>query len=96
MAARVAGLRFAAAEQATEAAFPEGDGEPSSLRTLTDAAAKAYRVYYRKVDLGKGDYTMDHPGGIYIFDGKGGFAGLIYYKEKPEAVIAKLKRLVGA
>jgi protein SCO1/2 len=59
------------------------------------AMLKAYRVYYRKVDLGNGDYTMDHPGSVYIFDSKGSFSGAIDYNEKEDVVVAKLKKLVG-
>jgi len=35
------------------------------------AVAKAYRVYYKKVPLEGGDYTMDHTAASYVFDPQG-------------------------
>ena len=35
------------------------------------AVAKAYRVYYKKVPLKDGDYTMDHTAIVYLMDKKG-------------------------
>jgi protein SCO1/2 len=57
------------------------------------AMLKAYRVYYRKVEVPGGDYTVDHPGSVYIFDKNGAFTGSIDYQEKPELVMAKLRKL---
>lgn len=48
-----------------------GDGEE------TEAAAKAFHVYYRPVSLGNAQYTMDHSGFLYLIDPKGKFASLI-------------------
>jgi protein SCO1/2 len=48
-----------------------GDGE------ATEAAAKAFHVYYRPVSLGNGQYTMDHSGFLYLMDPKGNFVSLI-------------------
>ena len=44
---------------------------PASADALTDAA-KAFKIYYKKVD-GKtaGSYTMDHTAASYVFDTKG-------------------------
>jgi len=48
-----------------------GDGEE------TEAAAKAFHVYYRPVSLGHAEYTMDHSGYLYLIDPKGKFVQLI-------------------
>jgi protein SCO1/2 len=48
-----------------------GDGEE------TEAAAKAFHVYYRPVSLGNRQYTMDHSGFLYLFDPKGKFVSLL-------------------
>jgi protein SCO1/2 len=48
-----------------------GDGEE------TEAAAKAFHVYYRPVSLGNAQYTMDHSGFLYLIDPKGKFSSLI-------------------
>src|SRR5262249_39394385 len=37
------------------------------------AVAKAYRVYYKKVPLAGGDYTMDHTAIVYLMDNEGRF-----------------------
>ena len=37
------------------------------------AVAKAYRVYYKKVPLDGGDYTMDHTAIVYLMDKDGRF-----------------------
>src|SRR6266496_1345663 len=37
------------------------------------AVAKAYRVYYKKVPLKDGDYTMDHTAIVYLMDKNGQF-----------------------
>lgn len=57
-------------------------------------AAKAYRVYYRKVPLEGGDYTMDHSTPIYLLDAKGRFVEPIGYNFPPERGLAQLKTLL--
>ena len=39
-------------------------GDPAAIA----AVAKAYRVYYKKVPLEQGDYTMDHTAIVYLMD----------------------------
>jgi protein SCO1/2 len=39
----------------------------------TQAIAKAFRVYYKKVPGESGDYTMDHTGIVYLMDKRGRF-----------------------
>ena len=57
------------------------------------AMAKGYNIYFRKVDTGGGEYTMDHTASVILLDKGGGFAGTIAYEESPETALAKLKRL---
>ena len=64
-------------------------GEPDKVQAM----AKAYGIYWRKVDLEGGDYTMDHTASVILLDGDGAFAGTIAYEENPDAALAKLKRL---
>lgn len=69
------------------------------LRGLTgdqaavDAAAKAYRVYAKKVPLDGGDYTMDHTAVVYLMDKTGQFvAPFDVTKRTPEAAASDLRR----
>ena len=57
-------------------------------------AAKAYRVYYQKVPLDGGGYTMDHSSSIYLFDAKGRFVEPIGYQSPPERAVAQLRKLI--
>ena len=66
-------------------------------RQAIDAVLKGYRVYSRKIDGTDGaPYTMDHTASVYLLDDKAQFVGTVDYQEKPEIVLEKLKRLVGA
>lgn len=58
-------------------------------------AAGAYRVFYRRVDLGGGDYTMDHTPSALLFRSDGTMAGAIGADETDEAARAKIAALVG-
>ncbi|MGB6117943.1 MAG: SCO family protein [Mesorhizobium sp.] len=58
-----------------------------------EAMVRGYNIYFKKVDTGGGDYTMDHTAAVILLDRGGGFAGTIAYEENPETAIAKLKRL---
>lgn len=64
-------------------------GEPDKVYAM----AKSFGIYWRKVDLDGGDYTMDHTASILLLDRDGDFAGTIAYGENPDNAIAKLKRL---
>ncbi|MEW9836703.1 SCO family protein [Mesorhizobium marinum] len=64
-------------------------GEPDKVHAM----AKAFGIYWRKVDLDDGDYTMDHTASVILLDSDGAFAGTIAYEENPETALAKLKRL---
>ena len=56
------------------------------------AVAKAYRVYYKKVPLKDGDYTMDHTAIVYLMDKNGQFVAPFSLKRKPEDAAAELRR----
>jgi protein SCO1 len=67
------------------------------LRGLTgDAAAlaavaKAYRVYYKKVPLEGGDYTMDHTAIVYLMDKDGRFVAPFNMRRTADAAAADLR-----
>jgi len=54
--------------------------------------AKAYRVYARKVELGGGDYTMDHTAIVYLINKDGRFVAPFNMKRKPIEAAAELRR----
>ncbi|MEJ0075115.1 MAG: SCO family protein [Alphaproteobacteria bacterium] len=56
------------------------------------AVARAYRVYYKKVPLKDGDYTMDHTAIVYLMDKNGQFVAPFSLKRKPEEAAAELRR----
>src|SRR5690606_14509824 len=61
-----------------------------------ERVAKAYRVYYAKVDDDSaGDYLMDHSTIIYLMDGKGDFVTHFTYGITPEKLAAELAAFVG-
>ena len=68
------------------------------LRGLTgdeaaiEAAAKAYRVYFRKVPSPDGNYTMDHTGLVYLMDKQGNFVAPFNLKRRPEEAAADLRK----
>lgn len=65
-------------------------GTPANIATI----AREYHVYYRKVPLAGGGYTMDHSSAIYLMDAHGGFSGVIGYQEASPRAISKLRALV--
>lgn len=58
------------------------------------AAAKAFRVAYRKVPTEGGNYTMEHSASVIVTDAQGGFVSLIDYHEDKATALAKLKRAI--
>jgi protein SCO1/2 len=59
------------------------------------AAARAFRVYYRRVPLEGGGYTMDHSASVFLLDAEGRFAGTIDSKESRDVALEKLRMLAG-
>jgi protein SCO1/2 len=56
------------------------------------AVAKAYRVYYKKVPLDGGDYTMDHTAIVYLMDKEGRFVSPFNMKRSAEVAAADLRK----
>ena len=63
-------------------------GDADALATV----AKAYRVYYKKVPLDGGDYTMDHTAIVYLMDKEGRFVSPFNMKRTAEAAAADLRK----
>jgi protein SCO1/2 len=63
-------------------------GDPAAIA----AVAKAYRVYYKKVPLEQGGYTMDHTAIVYLMDKEGRFVSPFSLKRSTEAAAADLRR----
>jgi protein SCO1/2 len=56
------------------------------------AVAKEYRVYYKKVPLKDGDYTMDHTAIVYLMNKNGQFVAPFSLKRRPEDAASDLRR----
>jgi protein SCO1/2 len=63
-------------------------GEPAAVT----AVAKAYRVYFKKVPLDPGGYTMDHTAIVYLMDKNGHFVSPFSLKRATEAAAADLRK----
>lgn len=62
-------------------------GTPEQVR----AAAKAYKVYYRKVDDGRGGYLMEHTAVLFLMDPEGRHLEILP-REMPPSKMAELVR----
>jgi protein SCO1 len=60
------------------------------------AVARSLAVYYARVDVKGGDYTMDHTASVFLLDAQGRFVGTIAYGENADAALAKLRRLAAS
>jgi protein SCO1/2 len=56
------------------------------------AVAKEYRVYYKKVPLDDGSYTMDHSAIVYLMDKDGRFVSPFSLKRTTEAAADDLRK----
>jgi protein SCO1 len=56
------------------------------------AVAKAYRVYYKKVPLDGGDYTMDHTAIVYLMDKDGRFVAPFNMRRTADVAAADLRK----
>lgn len=65
-------------------------GTADELRQMADS----YRLYYARIDLDDGTYTMDHTAAIYLMDGEGRFFDAITMTASFDEAVAKLTRLV--
>jgi protein SCO1/2 len=64
-------------------------GDPDKVHAM----AKSFGIYWKKVDTGDGDYTMDHTASVLLLNARGDFAGTIAYGESASTAVEKLKRL---
>ena len=64
-------------------------GTAEELRRMADS----YRLYYARIDLDDGTYTMDHTAAIYLMDGEGRFFDAITMTASFDEAVAKLTRL---
>jgi protein SCO1/2 len=58
------------------------------------AAAKAFRVYYKKVPTSDGGYSMDHTAVLYLMDSHGEFRSIVSYAEDHDAYVRKIKEVL--
>lgn len=60
------------------------------------AAAKAYRIFYQKVeDESAGEYLMDHSTFTYLMGPDGGYSTHFAHNTTPEAMAEKIAELIG-
>lgn len=64
-------------------------GSPEAVAQM----AKAYRVYYKKIPIEGGSYTMDHSSVLYLFDRSGEFIEPVAYGESVKTVTEHLRKL---
>jgi protein SCO1/2 len=65
-------------------------GTPAQIAQI----AKEYRVYYKKVPLEGGSYTMDHTAAIYLMNSHGTLVGGISYQQPSDQAVRLLKALI--
>jgi protein SCO1/2 len=63
-------------------------GDPAAVA----AVAKSYRVYFKKVPLADGGYTMDHTAIVYLMNKEGRFVSPFSLKRTTEAAAAELRK----
>ncbi|MPT49207.1 MAG: SCO family protein [Sphingobium sp.] len=56
---------------------------------------KAFGVYYQKVPVDGGDYTIDHTASIFLMDRHGKFVTTIDHQETQESALGKMRDLIG-
>ena len=66
-------------------------GDPVQI----DSLARAWGVFYEKVPLEGGDYTIDHTASVFLLDRDGHFQGTIAYREDMATALGKLRNLLG-
>jgi protein SCO1/2 len=60
-----------------------------------ESAADAYRVYYKRVDFDKGDYTVDHSAFIYLMDRDGKYLGFFPPGTSAEKMVEMIRPHLG-
>lgn len=56
--------------------------------------ARSWGVFYEKVPLEDGGYTMDHTASVFLLDANGEFEGTIAYGEAQATALDKLRNLI--
>lgn len=71
------------------------------IRGLTGSApaiariAREYRVFYQKVPLAGGGYTVDHSAIFYLIDARGRFVRSLSFDQGDEVALPALRDLAG-
>jgi protein SCO1/2 len=65
-------------------------GEPEAVREML----RDYGIFFERVDLEGGGYTMNHTASVFLLDEQGALVGSIDREESRETAVAKLERLV--
>jgi protein SCO1/2 len=70
-------------------------GLTGSLEAVT-AAAKAYRVYFKKAkdESSTAEYTFDHTSFIYLMDAKGEYVAHFTHATSPEVIAERLRKVL--
>lgn len=79
----------------TNPAFPKRLIGLTGTPAQTDAAAKAYRVYYQKQGEGA-DYILNHAAYSYLMTPRGKLACLLPYGQGPEKTAARIRTAMTA
>lgn len=67
-------------------------GSPSAIRHVADA----YRMYFRKVPAGRGDYVVDHAAVTYVMDRDGKYVGFFPPGTRAERMLEILRPLLAS
>ena len=84
------------------AQYVDSPAFPDNLMGLTGSedqirqAARAYRVYYRRIedDGTMADYTMDHSSLIYLMDREGSFVEVFPHQSSPDQIASRLQQFL--
>ncbi|VAV96704.1 Cytochrome oxidase biogenesis protein Sco1/SenC/PrrC, thiol-disulfide reductase involved in Cu(I) insertion into CoxII Cu(A) center [hydrothermal vent metagenome] len=55
---------------------------------------RSFRVYFKRVELEDGNYTMDHTATVYLLNSEGRFVRSIAYGENGKSAVAKLRLML--
>ena len=64
-------------------------GDPEAVREM----ARGFGVFFNRIELEGGHYTMDHTASIFLLDSNGAFRKTISYGENPDTAMEKLRNL---
>ncbi|WP_425420010.1 SCO family protein [Oricola indica] len=64
-------------------------GDPDAVREM----ARGFNIYFKRIDMDDGDYTMDHTASVILLDSEGRFRKTIAFGEDTETAIQKLRDL---